>query len=290
MCDLSENGGEDVRDPAHAGKQVILKTQGSNATWAPGNFGFLESGYGSGASSLERALADINAPGCTGDLITTEPGNVANKGKDGLNARFNGSRHPFPASNNMSYGRDNVTVESTESDDNEGGGNDITVPLSDTDQRIGTGDWDIDGYWSTNHGGASLPSSLSGGSRFQVYLYELGETYARKGKQTEYPAPSTTPSGWTKVIPPGPSVPSDGRPQKLPAPNGADRRVLEVVILECTAQDVKGRGDYEPRGFVEMFMTEPVDDPGDTTLYGEIIREITPSNSTKYQGNASLIY
>ena len=276
MCDLSETGGEDVMDPVNTGRQLLVKfPQGGNAQWVPGNFGLLESGYGSGANNLERALADVEPPGCDSNIITTEPGTMAQRVKNGINARFNGSGYYTPAPNVQSYPRD------TDFDDDTGRQN---------NDRLGDDDWDIDDYWSANHNGDSLPSDLTGATRYQTYLYEMGETYASNGNLTLYPSPDTLPDGYIEVTPSSADLPTGGEPDTIPASNGALRRVMQVAVLQCIANDVKGRGDYPTDGnYIEVFITEPVGDPPETSIYGEIIGRVIPSDNVSFHSNATLV-
>jgi len=289
ICNPAETSGMDVMDGANAGRQVLLKAQGSGGTWAPGNFGFLQSGYGSGANNLERALADVTPPGCNSDgNVTTEPGNMANPTKDGLNARFNDSSWPYPAPNVISYSRDSAFIDDSSSNGNSGNGN--SSSSSSTDARYGDGDWDPEAYWEAAHDGDSLPNDLEDASRFQVYLYELGESFARHGLQTVYPTPSELEDGYVEVTPGSADIPEDGEPDDTVAPNGALRRVVEVAVLNCVEQSVRDRGTYSTGGnYVQAFITEPVGDPPDTDLYGELIGPVTSSSSDNLTTDASIL-
>jgi Flp pilus assembly protein TadG len=278
VCDLTETGGEDVMDPANIGRQILVKSpQGSNALWAPGNFGLLESGYGSGANNLEIALADIEAPGCDSNVITTEPGTMANRVKDGINARFNGSSYYTPAPNVQTYPRD-TAFDAEDAD------------AVDPGNRLGDGDWDVNDYWATNHPGDWMDSDVRNATRYQMYLYELGETYAANGNQTIYPSPDTLPAGFTNVIPPYEDLPATGEPDTIPASNGALRRVMQVAVLKCVAEEVRGRGDYPTDGnYIEVFLTEPVGDPPATAIYGEIIGRLTPDETMSFHSDARIL-
>ncbi|TDI62057.1 MAG: hypothetical protein E2O92_01880 [Alphaproteobacteria bacterium] len=285
VCDLTEIDGEDVMDDAMVGRQLMVKfPQGGNSFWAPGNFGLLESGYGSGANNLERSLADVEPPGCVNTIVTTEPGTMANRVKNGINARFNDSGYYTPAPNVQTYPRDRVFDES---DSHFSGFND----------RLGKDDWDRGDYWAAQHYGKSLPPDLSNATRYQTYLYELGEPYAAHGKLTIYPVPG---GGCPGAGCPGYSVitpdltlaglPKDGSPDWTPASNGAVRRVMQVAVLQCVADEVRGRGDYSTNGnYIEVFITEPVGDPPDTSIYGEIMGRLTPDESMSFHYDAHII-
>ena len=278
VCDLTETGGEDVMDTANIGRQILVKSpQGGNALWAPGNFGLLESGYGSGANNLELSLADIEPPGCDSTVVTTEPGTTANRVKNGINARFNGSSYYTPAPNVQTYPRDTAF-------DAEDEGN------SDPGNRLGAGDWDVDDYWATNHPGDSMDSDLQDATRYQMYLHELGETYAKNGNQTIYPSPDTLPDGFENITPSYEDLPASGEPDTIPASNGALRRVMQVAVLKCVAEEVRSRGDYPTDGnYIEIFLTEPVGDPPATAIYGEVIGRLTPDEAMSFHGDAQIL-
>ena len=75
ICDYGDQGGgvhddtADLRNIAHAGKQVRLKEQGAGGTWAPGNFGLLalpddSSGALPSSGIFERkTLTSLKIPG-----------------------------------------------------------------------------------------------------------------------------------------------------------------------------------------------------------------------------------
>src|SRR3546814_3191231 len=87
----------------------------------------------------------------------------------------------------------------------------------------------LDRYWLEKHGSAA-PVALDGATRYQTYLYELGESFARRGRETLYPVSDPLPTGYDVVVPPGPDVPAnpshaqdpdyDGVPSQPVASNG----------------------------------------------------------------------
>ncbi len=277
MCDLTEIGGEDVMDPANAGRMVILKApQAGSGLWAPGNFGPLLSPYGPGADNLEQNLADVGPIGCDGPNVTTEPGAITIKVRSGINARFNRSRFPFPAPNVQGYPRDN-SFGSVDDD-------------SHLIARLGDGDWNAIQYWSDAHDGDSLPTALHQASRYQVYLYELGETFGRDGKQTIYPVHGSLATEFTLVGPSGADLPVDGQPLGAVASNGPARRLMEIVVLKCVQHNVIGSHTYPTDAqFIEVFVTEAVSAPPNAAIYAEIVRKLTPLNSDKVYSNSGLV-
>ncbi len=294
-CDPTETGGIDVMNPDSAGIQMLLKAGQGNAQMAPGNFGVLETGYGPGANNVEQALADVEPPGCSSNEVTTEPGNMARKVEWGMNARFNGSSHPWPAPNVQNYPRDSVFETSSSSGSGNSGngnsGNDSGSSSSaDSDVYYGSGDWEPADYWRDNHDSDSLPRQLDDASRYQVYLYEIGETFDRDGMKTIYPIDGDAPDGYTRVTPSGADLPTDGSPDGSVASNGALRRVVTVAVLQCVSDDVRGRGTYPTYGkYIDAFVTEEAGGPPNSQIYGEIIGPLTPISSDNYYANSSII-
>lgn len=284
ICDPQENDPADSLDlPGSVGRQFRLKSpQGKgNSPWAPGNFGLLALPTGqNGASAISAALAAVQPTGCYKLTIETAPGSKTNQVKNGINARFD-LGDPNPAPNVITYPRD-------------------TELIADIDRRFGSGNWDLVQYWSEKHVGA-VPAVLGGASRFQVYLYELGEKFARNGKLTLYPMPEgALPAGYTLVEPPAPNVPTsatepdnpdkDGVPSAAVASNGAKRRLIQVAVLQCVRDNVRGNGEYPTDGkFAEFFITEYVKDPPDAAIYGEFVRRLTTTNSPDFRANVRLV-
>jgi Flp pilus assembly protein TadG len=92
MCNPQE--GEDPSDPLgfdisdFVGHGLRL-VEGGGGSWAPGNFGYLQTGLGNGASALEYALGANSPPGdCVStEGVTTKPGENTSV-TDGINTRF----------------------------------------------------------------------------------------------------------------------------------------------------------------------------------------------------------
>ncbi len=288
ICNPAETDpSADPNLPANIGRQMILKEAPSNGgAWAPGNFGLLALPDGSvGAADIGEALAAVEPADCYSIDVTTATGSRTEKVKNGINARFDlyGS---FPAPNVINYPHDPDIAAGTST-------------------AIGSGGWDAAGYWSAKHGGAALPVALSGASRYQVYLYEQGVTFARNSaqpRQTLYPVPQTLPGGYELVVPPPAQVPVavspadagnpdyDGVPAQAAASNGALRRVVKVAVLNCIAEGVHGHGTYPTNGnYLELFITQHVRNAPNDAIYGEIVRPLTSFNSPDYHSNVRLV-
>lgn len=286
MCDLDESDPTlDLTLPEHAGKQVRLKEPlAGGGSMAPGNFGLLALPDGSvGANDIQAALAAVTPADCYTLDVSTATGAKTNKVISGVNARFDlPGGLPDPAPNVINYPRDASLV-------------------ADPARKLGQGDWDREGYWLAKHG-TSLPADLQGASRYQTYLYELGEAYARNGMRTIYPVTGSLPEGFALIEPPGPNLPVaadpanaddpnfDGVPSTAVASNGQARRLVQVPLLQCIAEGVSGHGTYPTGGkYVEIFITETASAAPEATIYGEVVRAITPSTNPDFHANVRLI-
>lgn len=314
LCDYSETMGPayDIRSPSNYGKQVKLgKASGTNRL-APGNFGVLDTPSGSQATQdIAVAMAALEPEGCYGSNgIDTAPGARVDAIRDGINARFDMPAPPHnfedPAPNIIHYPRDADI------------GNTV----------LGSGDWGFESYWSEKHPDMDIPGDMPASpSRYQVYLYELGATFAYNGKVTVYPVQEAhVPNGYTLVEPQNPGIPTaasaegadydggksrskargrsssanssgssnatdpnyDGVPDNNTPVDDPTRRVVQAVLLNCQSDNVRGNGGpYPSHGkYVELFVTESVGQ--DHTIYAEVVRRITPSNSTKLHANVGL--
>jgi hypothetical protein len=288
MCNPGElDPSLDPNLPANFGRQIVLKeAQAGGGAWAPGNFGLLALPDGSvGANDIQGALAAVQPQDCYTLDVTTATGSKTDKVKNGINTRFDlyGSN---PAPNVISYPRDADIIAGTA-------------------QQMGNGDWNPAAYWSAKHSGAALPVELTGASRYQIYLYEQGLSFARnlaQPRQTMYPAPADLPAGYELVVPPGAAVPVaalpenannpdyDGVPSQAVAANGQARRIVKVAILNCVAEGVNGHGTYPTNGnYVELFITEHVKDPPNAAIYSEIVHPLTSFTSPDYHSNVRLV-
>lgn len=271
-CNPSESGGaaDDILDPENAGRQLLTKSGPGGGSLAPGNFGLLCPTSGNcGAANVSDALA-ADPGACFSSTISTSPGVQAQQARNGINARMDaGNKNPKnPAQNVMDYGRDSDMSGST---------------------IVGNGSWDPDTYWTTNHSGETEPTDLSTYTRYQIYLYELGETFYRNSNKTIYPTTDiTVPSGYTTVTPSDASIPAAGVPTST-ASTDIKRRVMKVAVLDCTALGVQGSGDYPTYGrYVEVFLTEEIASTTADT-YAELVGPLLQQYSDDIHINVQLI-
>ncbi len=261
ICNTDEMGLDDIASAAAAGKQLLLLD--GDTSPAPGNFGLMcpPSNSNCGAAAVQAHLAAVTRAECTDAIIATKTGTPANAIENGINSRFDMGSLPKPARDIVSYPQDSAFQAGV----------------------VGNANWDRDGYWLANHVGA-LPGVLSAASRYQVYLYELGESYAESGKSTYYPLPddlAKLPAGYTVVTPPGENIPAAGVPTSTPVAD-ARRRIIKTAVVECEALGVVGKTDIDMQdtAIIELFITEPASGAGGVTqITGEIVRLLTPNNS-----------
>jgi hypothetical protein len=284
MCNPAEADPlHDLALPGNVGRQMVLKPPPSGGAWAPGNFGLLAPDGITDADVVAASIAAVEPPDCYTLDVTTAAGVKANKTADAMNARFDVNSYPDPAPNVIAYPQDDVIA-------------------ADPTLYFGDGVWDDINYWDGKHGNSPVPLVLANASRYQTYLYELDVTFARNGKVTLVPPPVPLPAGYTVVDPPAPKIPKaadpakdsnpwfDGIPSQTPASNGYRRRLVQVAVLDCVAENVKGSGTYPSKGsYVEMFVTEPASAPPDMRIFAEVAGTLTPSTAPDFHANVQLI-
>ena len=120
---------------------------------------------------------------------------------------------------------------------------------------------DLQAYWSNHHSG-TLPAELT--TRWQVYQQEV------KDLDSAGVAAFTSAS----------EAREPARPQcekGLPA-GGADRRLINVAVLDCDYWGIKGRSDLPvPTLTARFFMTEPAQ--ADGSIFAELV-DIMPVNAS----------
>ncbi|AZO22360.1 hypothetical protein EJ070_17810 [Mesorhizobium sp. M1E.F.Ca.ET.045.02.1.1] len=254
-------------DPAIRRRLIELRTVGNNAAYGPGNFGFLQppENVGNGAQGLAETIATSTPLGCySAEGVSTKTGQNTGQVQDAFNVRF-GIRANGSAYNSAVYGpAANVRKGAISGGNGNGnGGNqcptynqltfgspnmglprDATTPYM--GGRMGDGNWDLSGYWSTNFGSVSHPSSwdTSAPTRYDVYRYEIA-------------------NGLVGTASAGGEV---GTPENAcqPPVTSVDRRLLYGAILDCQALQAAGNNlngnstNLPVEAFASFFLTEPV--------------------------------
>ncbi len=270
---------------------VQFKTTNNNADqYGPGNFGFLDP-YGSGDySKIDDAIAISNPPICVSKAsgVDLQTGNIASL-RVALNTRFDIYEGKFKkyASDPLYAPAANVTKgysgsackmdpdpaamglprDSCFSNDS----------CTDMDGRMGGGDWDFVSYMEVNHNAvanvtiddttyrlnyASRKSNpKEPPSRYQVYRWEI-ETGSIPGA-VAYGTSSTPEEGTPTCHASGPST------------SEVDRRILYAAVLNCDEIEATigmngSRNDLPVETFVKVFLTEPMQEGQNNTIWGEI--------------------
>jgi Flp pilus assembly protein TadG len=266
----------------NAGRQIKIKGgAGAGASFAPGEFGLLcpdPDTYGNcGAKAINDALGNEPSGVCKEVVeVETAPGTKLNQVVNGINERFGlyGNPQPNPkakpAKDIIGHAKDPDVVAALNA------GTDVPY--------LGNGNWAFDTYWTTYHASDAISlfdpnidlSPTAKGtwpSRYQVWLFENGKSFYRKGKKTISPVPDSAAAlpggsgGWYLVNPPAsdyfPEFPAGTEYATIadsndPVPTRSwERRVLAVPVLNCVALGVKGSDTYPTFGqFVQMYVTE----------------------------------
>ena len=166
------------------------------------------------------------------------------------------------------------------------------------DGRIGTGDWDIDAYWRTNHAtgtgaavgglyptslnstiiassGIPMPAGRTYPTRYMVYLWEMNNAAQQlpttgrsvSGVGIEYGQPHCRP----------------GLTGSTPTTTNPDRRIIPIAVVNCTG--LNGKAAVNPIDFVDGFLVEPSADRT-TTDFGDIYIEIVGRTGNGTGGTA----
>lgn len=218
------------------GRQIRMVGQGPGVQWQPGNFGYLDPGS-NGASALRDALASTAGNTvCYGPNAATSPG-LANGARTALNVRFGIYEAPGfngNAKNDPLFAPD-VNVRTMPRD----------LSFSGSSGQFGSGVWNCQTYWTTNFGSTARPTGCADNSsalsRYSVYQYEIAHNLSQ--------------------VPP------------LNAANQiAGRRIVYVAVINCLQNSFNGRAPSVPvNTFLRVFLTEPVADPNDVAVYGEVV-------------------
>ncbi len=282
------------------GRQVLAKTQGAGASWAPGVFGLLKTDSGNGAKAIAEEIASANGPNqCFGSKVDIKPGSTEST-RTSFNVAFDIYENPFFGGNasadlefrpakNVVKGR--VPIPSgnvcKKNEFTEPGpmtatkmGRDSNMDPAATNSaspRFGNGLWNCLEYWAVNHPdsvGDPAPTGcegpgIKGMSRYDIYRHEIDTDNI----PNNFSGDPLNPGG------------EDGNPQcysdPLPA-DDKDRRILFMAVVNCQEHDIHGSEvDVPVINFLKLFITEPVGDesvPGanDSDFYLEIVDVVSP--------------
>jgi len=286
------------------GRLIRLLPRG-NGTAFPGNFGLLSSAEGNGVNTLREIFATGGNRTCyDSGTVLTQPGRPAAI-RTGINVRFdmydgnmNGRRNDIAYGPAANVRRGFIVDTGGGGGGNNGGGggnpnwcnaeptpnttwttrfpdNDLMPEVPTSGAAIGSGRWNIDGYWSVNHSGASLPDITSSfptvatpgapvPSRYDVYRYEIENGRSADLSTGDGVRPGTRESGVRECS----NVPLTS----ISTAPEDDRRVVFAAIIDCLAEDAAGRSELRVNSFASIFLVSPMlqrvprpdDDPGET--------------------------
>jgi len=287
---------------------VWLKEQqgGSNAQYLPGNYGFLSSPEGDKSTkTLTEMFAVTNPPACYGQsAVTTRPGNIPPV-NDGINTRFDifSNGGPYKTDPTVNPPAPNVRKGMVVSN---AGKNNCSYSAPSNGQAknymalprdncfyggtctqagvLGDGSWNFygtstnPGYWDTNYPNDTSKGQIvknvcgSSPSRYCVYNYEIAhQSDAALNTSYEQTAPACNSTTQT-----------------------ADRRLLYVAIIDCTANTVKGGSQSLPvQAFASMFITEPAGGAPNADIYAEfedLSTSVGQGTLKKLQRNEAQLY
>lgn len=155
--------------------------------------------------------------------------------------------------------------------------------------RMGDGDWAGDSannpavtvsfeqYWTTNFAGVSRPLDPGGTiysntnlpSRYDIYRYEIDNNLLnRQSAGATFGAVPFKEHGLPRC--------NAGAGMAIP-----DRRIIYGAILNCRAAGLGpgAGGPYQSVAFGKFFMTEPMGNPPDSTLWAELVDVVKPGQA-----------
>ncbi|THD82455.1 hypothetical protein E7811_15550 [Aliigemmobacter aestuarii] len=312
ICNPFETQNLDLQDAFAAGhlygRLLKLHPKGSD-TASPGNFGFLSvRGANDNTSASANAIREIFAgavnPTCyDARTVTTKPG-AATSIAQGINVRFDIYDGPFgnrvsqypPAENvRKGYVRGSGNACNSEPYPDTLNNNQTLPPPEDwwaigfpenatmappgqgaLGAFIGSGDWDINLYWSVNFPSVpltqtmldemnSMPLATFPGStvpsRYDVYRYEIDNNLLDVRSQGD---------GGNNN-----NRKETGRPicalSKNPPVNGLadpDRRIVFAALIDCIANEDEGGGinRYPVNAYASLFLVNPMDETIDVEI------------------------
>lgn len=289
MTDRYTDSTETVKNPWY-GRSMAFRPQPNTGTMIPGNFGYLRTSEGNGASALGRALAYPDNGECFNKgSAPTEPGFKASVEK-GWNTRFgkydgfglNASNAP-PAPNTRD-GRnaqnrnlwDNGNALEPAPDDSgfhfkhwdDAVASDITL-ADDIQFTVGNGEWGFQDYLAVNHPlrtnsdfpsewfdqvdpdtGSPIPDTAMTPSRFDMYMHEIENNMVTDESLGPDLSAATTGDGET-------GIPEGFTPAQVEN-NSWDRRLVKAAVVNCRRHEGQGQTNVKVIGVVSLFMLHAV--------------------------------
>lgn len=323
MCNPSEPTGnvdQDYPFTASEGDGIRLVIGAPNT---PGNFGFLQTGYGTGAQDLARALGYNQPPAdCAASTgVDTEPGD-----KQAVRAAFNTrfdlseSGQTCPAGGTCSPSQNSrkdlikgnscstsgiqgwseaanpyrptsptTALDGTNDPEIMGFPRDMCHAVSEDGACgagiIGDGAWDRDAYFRVNYGWDNATWKSNTGLGANATRFQAYKW------EMDHPADVVAAGANVQVLSNGKtghSTPVCRPPGVIPDETTPDRRRIPIAVVNCNAQGLAGR-EYgvEVLDWYDVFLVEPAyRRPGRTTdgdIYVEVIGEVTSTSNSTLQ-------
>ncbi len=312
VCNPYEGSGislfEALEDPAQQRRQIrFIDGSGPESNLAPGSFGFLDpfsSNGTSGANLMKDAIAMSTPPTCFGggaDGVNLRPGNLSSVGA-ALNVRFDIYKGRYSSAQYRSdpqYAPAKNVVKGYASDKNK------TCQISENEMAFGL---PKDACFATNSCTGLGGSMGDGNWNFLEYVrinhnaaptLDIFGTVYHFNYSSETVTPSVPPSRYAMYrweiesdrIPGEMSygigntnTPEEGAPQchdSGGSSGGADRRIIHAAVLNCgeLAQSYDSKTQNLPaQAFAKVFITEPMGNGEDNTIYGEMVGVVLGSD------------
>ncbi|HYD30500.1 MAG TPA: pilus assembly protein TadG-related protein [Azospirillaceae bacterium] len=292
------------------GRQLKIFQQGGGGI-VPGNFGLLCPGdidgdASCGAADVGMALASVQGTCQRRGFMVSKTGVDLQQVRTGINVRFDvyspqakdgfgdwrRQDRFYPAENvtqggevqgSPLSGQTRCDRQDLDADRATALGRDSCFVHGTCGGAVGNGNWDWSNYFRINHGGNGTsgwrPVGWPGSAkptRFEVYRWEIEmNTIVQPGELISGGGGGTTEENGRpqcfRGTRPGNQYeyfPSKKRTLDLLT----DRRVLPLALVNCRALgNPTGKFGFSPPEFVFAFLTEPMDDPGSSDLYVEIL-------------------
>jgi hypothetical protein len=269
VCDISALQFGDIMSPTQAGRELFLRervtgieTVSFRMLCPPGN-------ASDPACAVAEAVSFGAAPDpdqCGGPVVRAVSATAAEIDQ-AFNPRFDG---PDPAPLVIQYLPHQAIVG-----------------IPSVTGAWGTGSWSPETYWANNHPPTEpFPPALAGATRYQVYLYETGSTFARSGASTLYPspAPADLPEGHVLVDPGGAHPPISGAPATAPFPDPR-RRVVRAAVVNCSGTDLSQSLPTLSR-FIDLFL---VSRSSNSIVTAEIVGPVSATSPSDLHANVRLV-
>jgi Flp pilus assembly protein TadG len=220
------------------GRQLLLRSKSGSSTYAPGQFGYLETPAGQSAKEMKDFIAEVNPKTCYAASGATLRTGTVSSVSQGFNTRFGDYQGNFKrtetvypaASNTRAYPRDPCFATGACT-------------------RLGDGGWNVVEHMRTVH---RSPASAEIGGVMRYFNYANGTVTPSRPTRYEVYRWEIAQAGGT------------------PPDADSDRRVMPVTVLNCQAENLSA-SSVPVAAFAKVFLTEPMATGQDDVIWGELI-------------------